>query len=281
MQRLVDWLLQRRAAIVVIAVVFAPNIAIVSSAAIGLQWAHRGPAIAFGDALIASLAITAVAIAAAGGLTNAMPIAIEGCASVLIGCIVGAILRSAGSLTLAVQIVLLMAFVGIALYTVFGSTSNALFDTQMSQIVEVLRLQGRPESEIAAISALQPRLVGFYGLEVCLRVIFALLLTAWTLGYARHEPSFGQEFRSLRIGYVIGVPSAAILALTLVLSWTLLHNLFGVAVLAFVLQGLALVHGRGHAAGWHPIQYVPVYLIGVLFGTYLLFVGIFGEGLFA
>ncbi len=281
MQRLVDWLLQRRIAVIAIAVVFAPNVAIVSSAAIGLQWAHRGPAVAVGDALIASLAITIVAIAAAGGLGNALPIAVEGCVSVLIGCIVGGILRGTSSLTLAVQIVLLMGFVGIGLYTAFGSTSNTLFDTQMAQIVEVLRLQQRPEEEIAAIAALQPRLVGFYGLEVCLRVLFALLLTSWLLGYARRQALFGREFRGLRIGYVIGVPCALILALTLVLNWTLLHNLFGIAVLAFVLQGLAYVHSRGNAAGWHPIQYVPVYLLGVLFGTYLLFVGIFGEGLFA
>lgn len=280
MQKLIDWLLERRAAVIVIAVVFAPNVPIVSSTVIGLQWAHRGPAIAFGDALLASLAITVIAVAAAGGLsTEAMWIAIDGCLSVVIGCVVGVILRAAGSLTLAVQILLLTAFVGIVLYTIFGSTSNALFDQQMAQIVDLLRQQQRSQADIAAIAALQPRLVGVYGLDICLRMLFATLLTFWALGYARRRPEFGREFRELRIGYVLGVPSGLILASTLVLNWTLLHNLFGIAALAFLLQGLAMLHARGHAAGWHPLQYVPIYLIGVLLITYVLIVGIFGDGL--
>ncbi|HMB74681.1 MAG TPA: hypothetical protein VKQ06_13990, partial [Gammaproteobacteria bacterium] len=171
------------------------------------------------------------------------------------------------------------AFIGITLYTIYGSTSNALFDAQMAQILDVLRQQQRSEAEIAEIAALQPRLVGVYGLDICLRMLFATLLVSWALGYVRRSPEFASEFRSLRIGYVLGVPSALILVSTLVLNWTLLHNLFGIAALAFMLQGLAMLHGRGHAAGWHPLQYVPIYLIGVLLVTYVLIVGIFGEGL--
>lgn len=281
MQKLVDWLLDHRAAVIVIAVVFAPNIGIISSALIGLQWAHRGPAVAVGDALLASLAVTVIAIGATGGLGNALPFAFDGCIAILIGCIVGGILRATGGLTLAVQILLLTALIAVGGYSLFGSTSNAVFDAQMAQIVEILRLQQRPAEEIAAIAALQPRLVGFYGFEICLVILLAMLLTRWVLGYARRSLDFGREFRALRIGYVLGVPSALILALTLVLNWTLLHNLFGIAALAFMLQGLAMLHARGHASGWHAIQYVPIYLIGVLFGTYLLFVGIFGEGVFA
>ena len=279
MQKLVDWLLERRAAVVVIAVVFAPNINIVSSSVIGLQWAHRGPAVAVGDALLASLAITVIAIAAAGGPAGAMPLAIDGCLSIVIGCFVGAVLRLAGTLTLAVQVLLLTAFVGVALYTFFGSTSNALFDAQMEQIIEVFRQRQRPESDIQAIAALQPRLVGVYGLDICLRMLFAMLLTSWALGFARKAAQFGQEFRALRIGYVLGAPSALILVGALVLNWTLLHNLFGIAALAFLLQGLAKLHARGYAAGWTAVHYVPIYVIGILIVTYVLIVGIFGVGL--
>lgn len=280
MQKLIDWVLERRFAVVAVAVVFAPNITIISSAVMGLQWVWRGPAVTVGDALLACLAVTVIAIGAAGGPAGAMPFAVGACLSIVVGCIVGAILRATGGLQLAIQVVLLMAFAGIAMYTLFGSTSNELFDAQMAQFLEVLRLQGRPAEDIAAIGALQPRLVGFFGLEICIRIMLALLLVAWLLGYARHSPEFGQQFRALRIGYVIGVPSALIMALALVWNATLVHNLFGIAALAFMLQGLALVHSRGNTAGWHPLQYVPVYLIGVLFGSYLLLVGIFSEGLF-
>ncbi|MGD8324501.1 MAG: hypothetical protein PVF50_09050 [Gammaproteobacteria bacterium] len=279
MQKLVDWLLGRRVAVVLVAVVFAPNITIVSSAVMGLQWVWRGPAVAVGDALLACLAITIIAIGAAGGLTGAMPIAVAGCSSIVIGCFVGGILRRTGGLTLSVQIILLIAFAGIALYTLFGSTSNDLFDAQMAQFIEVLRLQNRPAVEVAAISELQPRLVGFFGLEICLRIVLALFLVSWALGIARRRPEFGQQFRALRIGYVLGIPSALVVVLALLWNSTLLHNLFGIAALAFMLQGLALLHARGHAASWHPLQYVPIYFIGVLFGSYLLLIGIFSEGL--
>ena len=280
MQKLVDWLLARRLAVVVVAALFAPNITIVSSAVMGLQWAWRGAVVGTGDALLACLAVSVMALIAAGGPSLAAPIAVKGCVAIVSGCIVGGILRAAGTLTLAVQIVLLMAFAGIALFTLFGSSSNALFDAQMAELAEVLSAQGWPPEDVAAITALQPRLVGFFGLEVCLQILLPMLLAAWLLGYARRSPQFGEQFRALRIGYVIGVPAALVIALAMFSGMTLLHNLFGIAALAFMLQGLSLVHRRGYASGWHSIQYVPVYVIGVIFGSYLLLMGIFGQGLF-
>lgn len=279
MQKLVDWLLARRLAVVALAALFAPNITILSSAIMGLQWASRGPVVGTGDALLACLAVSVMALIAAGGPSPAAPIAIRGCAAIVSGCIVGGILRATGTLTLAVQIVLLLAFAGIALFTLFGPSSNALFDAQIAQLAEVLRAQGWTPEDVAAIEALKPRLVGFLGLEICLQILLPMLLAAWLLGYARREPLFGEQFRALRIGYVIGVPAVLVLVSATVSGMTLPHNLFGVAALAFMLQGLSLVHRKGHAAGWHAIQYVPVYVIGVLFGSYLLLMGIFGQGL--
>ena len=284
MQKFVDWLLERRAALIVIAVVFAPNVELISSALIGMQWAHRGAAVAFGDALLASLAITVVAIVAAGGLDAALPLAMSACFAVLLGCIVGALLRSTRSLNLALQILLLLGFAGIVVSMMFESAFNALFDARVVLLVDMLRQQQMSENEIADLRAvlevMQPRFIGLYGFYLCLNFVLALLLTAWLLGYARKKPDFGSDFRAVRIGHVLSVVSAAVVVLTLVLNWTLLHNLFGIATLAFLLQGCAVLHRHGNAAGWLPLQYVPIYMIGVLFGSYVLIVGIFGEGIF-
>ena len=278
MQKLVDWLLDRRSAVIAVAVVSTALIPTISSAVIGLQWVWRGPSVAVGDALLASLIISILAIAA-NGPGGALPFVVAGCTSIAAGCIVGAILRATGGLTLAVQVVLLLSLAGIAAYTLFGSTSNAVFAEPMAQFAEALRVQGFAAEEIARVVALQPRLVGLFGLDIGLRLILALLIVRWLLGYARRSPIFGQEFRALRIGYVIGVPSALIAVLTLVTNATLAHNLFGIAVLAFVLQGLALAHARGHAADWNFTHYVPIYLICVVFGFSLMIMGTFSEGL--
>jgi hypothetical protein len=281
MQKLVDWLLERRIAVVLLVVVFAPtpNLSIISSAVMGLQWVWRGPAIAVGDALLACVAVTVIAIAAAGGPSEALPGAINACAAILIGCIVGGILRAAGGLTLAVQIILLIAFAGIAMFTLFGPSSIELFDAQIAQLGELMRQQGGTEEQIASISGLSPRYAGFFGQLLCLQVVLTLFLIAWLLGYARHSPEFGPQFRALRIGYVIGVPATLIIVLALLWNATLTHNLFGIAALAFMLQGLSLLHARGHSAGWHPVQYLPVYVMGVIFGVYLLFWGLLSDGL--
>lgn len=274
MQNLVERLLARRLTVIVVTAFFAAFIPTASSAVIGLQWVWRGPTIAFGDALLACLAVTVLAMAAAGGPAGALPGALAGCLAIAAGCIVGAILRATGGLTLAVQVTLLLAFAGITAYTLFGSVSNDVFDALMALITDVLTQQGRPAEEVALIAERQARLTGFFGVDICLEMLVALFLVAWLFAYARKTSDFGAQFRSLRIGYVLGVPSAAIIVLAVLFSATLPHNLFGIAAVALMLQGLSRVHAHGHAAGWHAVHYVPVYIIGVLFGSYVLFWGI-------
>jgi hypothetical protein len=107
------------------------------------------------------------------------------------------------------------------------------------------------------------------------------LVTAyWALSLARGDLPFGQRFRELRIGFVLGVPGAVIVLAMFVFDYALIHNLLAVAACGFLLQGLALVHGRAHSEQWHLLYLVPVYLFGVPALIVATVAGVLGIDLF-
>jgi hypothetical protein len=249
-RELIRWVLARRYAVVALAVVFAPNLSFVSAGLLALQAAYRGPAVAIGDALLAALGVAVVTLLAGG--PAAMPLA--ALMALAIGVIVGSTIRYFRSLNLTFQALLLVAYVAIIGYTIFGSTSNIVFDRMMTEIVEMMRAQGMAAGAITELQSMQPRLVGIFAVSIFL----------------------GEEFRSLRLGYVLGVPGAAFFILSLVIDSTLVHNLFGVAVCGFLVQGLAYVHQWAHAQRLHPVYLLPVYLLLVPLILLFALLGVFG-----
>jgi hypothetical protein len=244
----------------------------------GLQWVWRGPSVAFGDALLACLAVTVLSIVTLGGPGAAMPLALSWCLPIAAGCVIGAILRKAGTLTMAVQVILLLGLLGVGIYTLMGPVPEALSDDELQQLLEAMGMSQAVTVEEAA--AIRPRLAGFFGLQICLELIAALFVVCWLLGIARGRPEFASQYRSLTIGYVLGVPAALICLAALASDYTLLHNLFGIAGLAWLLRGIVYIHGRLNAVGAHIMVYVPVYILGIMFGFSLLIQGIFSDGLF-
>jgi hypothetical protein len=271
-RELIRWVLARRYAVVALAVVFAPNLSFVSAGLLALQAAYRGPAVAIGDALLAALGVAVVTLLAGG--PAAMPLA--AIMALAIGVIVGSTIRYFRSLNLTFQALLLVAYVAIIGYTIFGSTSNIVFDRMMTEIVEMMRAQGMAAGAITELQSMQPRLVGIFAVSIFLDLTVVLLIGYWWLALARDEVQFGEEFRSLRLGYVLGVPGAAFFILSLVIDSTLVHNLFGVAVCGFLVQGLAYVHQWAHAQRLHPVYLLPVYLSLVPLILLFALLGVFG-----
>jgi hypothetical protein len=257
MKELVDWVLARRYALISFAVIFAPNLSFVSAGLLALQTAHRGPVVAIGDALLAALGVAVVTVLAGG--SAAMPLAAS--VTLTMGVIVGGAIRYFRSFTLTFQAIVLCAYVLVLGYSLFGSTSNVLFDSIMDQILEIMRAQGASAGALAEQRLLQPRLVGVFAISILSELIVVLILAYWWLSLAREEVKFGEEFRALRIGYVLGVPGALICFAVLVFDGSLVHNLFGVAACAFLLQGLAYAHRWAFAHQWHAVYLLPVYVL--------------------
>ena len=272
MKQLIDWVLARRYAVIALAVLFAPILSFISATIIALQTAYRGPVFGIGDALIAALAMALITLLAGG--TSGMLVA--GTVALTLGVVIGTAIRFLRTLTLSIQGILLVFYLVVFGYTLFGSTSNLLFDTMMEQIADMMRGQGVPESDLAGLDVLQPRLVGIFAVSIFVDVITVLFLAYWWLGIARSDSRFGEEFRSLRLGYVLGVPGAIICLATLVIDNSLVHNLFAVAACGFLLQALAFSHEWAHSQKWHPVFLVPVYLILVPMFVLFTLVGVLG-----
>lgn len=274
MKEFIDWVLARRYVVIGLAVLFAPNLSFMSASIIALQTAYRGPVYGIGDALIAALVMAFVTLLAGG--TSGM--LVTGTIALAMGVVIGAATRYFRTLTLSIQSFLLIAYVLVAAYTFFGSTTNVLFETMMDQLVKLVTAQGLPDAELAELRSRQPRLIGIFAISMFIDIMTVFLLSYWWLGIARGTRSFGQEFRALKLGYVLGVPGAVLCGAVLVFENALVHNLFAVAACGFLLQALAFAHAWANSQQWHPVYLVPVYLL--LFAVFLLLtiVGVLGIG---
>lgn len=275
MKELLDWALARRYVVIAVAVIFAPFLSFISAAIIALQVAYRGPIVAIGDALIAALAITSIALVT--GVSG--PATAAGVIAVALGLGLGGIMRALRSVNLTIQVVLLLAYVIVLAYTLLGSGNNELFDETMTQVTQILSDQGIAPGDIEQLRAHPLRLVGFYAVSALTDVIIVLVTAFWGLSVARGDNQFAQQFRALRLGFVLGVPGAAIILATFVFDADVIHNLLAVAACGFLLQGLALAHGWAHAQQWHPLYLVPVYLFAVPVVVVATVAGVLGIGL--
>jgi hypothetical protein len=265
MKDLLDWVLTRRYAVIAVAVIFAPNLSFVSAAVMALQMAYRGPVTAIGDGLIAALAVAIIALVVGGGA----PMALTGALAVAMGLLVGGTIRYFRGLTLSFQAIVLVGYALILLYTAFGSTSNAVFDTMAQQFIELLRTQGVSDAELPSTAAFQARLIGVFAISIFFDVLVILLLGYWWLSIARGDIDFGNEFRTLRLGYVLGAIGAIVFIAALVFDYALVHNLFAMAACGFLIQAIAYSHQLVFVNKWHPVVFVPIYLLLVM--TFLPF----------
>ena len=272
MKELIQWVVSRRFAVIAVAVVFAPSLSFVTAAVMALQMAYRGPVTAIGDALIAALAVAVIALLAGGGPA----MVIDGCSAIAFGLLIGAIFRVARNFGLSIQALLLLAYAAVLLYSLFGPTTSVLLDEVFSQALELLRSQGRSEVELAAMEAKRPRLIGAIAVELLVRLLVIMAIAYWALGIARNDRRLAVEFRQLRLGYVLGLPGVLIVIGALAFENAVIHNLCGIAICGFALQLLALLHQRAAEANWHPITFVPVYVLGVPILILFALLGVFG-----
>jgi hypothetical protein len=272
MKELVDWVLARRYVVVALAVLLAPSVSFVSAGIIAVQTAYRGLVVGVGDVLVAALAVALVTLASGGGAAQT----VSGCIALVAGLCVGAAARALRGFNLIVQCLLVVAYAIVLLYTLFGSTDNALFDALMQSMQEVMAEVGATAQQLDALAMNKPRLVGFIAVSALMDLMLVAVMTFWLLGIARGDNDFARQFRKMRLGYVLGVPGALFILGALAFNGTLIHNLSGVAACGFLLQALALIHDKAHALKWHPIFYVPVYVFGLLFGITLTMMEVLG-----
>ena len=111
---------------------------------------------------------------------------------------------------------------------------------------------------------------------VLTQVVGPLFLACWWLVLAMGGKGFGAEFRLLKLGRLLGALATVVVVLGLVFDAPLVQNLTALALMVFLLQGLAVFHAWAHVKRWHFGIVVLVYLLLI---TPLAMLGLSGVGL--
>jgi hypothetical protein len=258
MKTMVDWLLAQRFRPVVFAVAFAPLLPVVTAALMVLESAARGPNQALAGAGLGIVAVWVLAVVTDSSFWLLVAPAIV---SLLVGVAIGGLLRWARAMGLAFQATVLGCFGTTLLVVAFGPSSAELFAPAAEYLIEMLESASAPEAQIELVRGLQPIMLGLTAAGAFVQLVAAMLLGCWWLALARDESSFGVEFRSLRLGRVLGVPGMVLVAAGFFWDAPWIQNLTPIAMCAFLFQGAAVMHAWAHAKQWHVGAIVPVYVL--------------------
>jgi hypothetical protein len=254
----IDWVLAQRLRPIVLAVVAAPLLTPVSSALIALETVRRdfaGGVICALGTLAGLLAITTLA----GVDTSVFAV---GAVCVISGVVIGLLIRRAGNLVLAFQTTVLIGMVLVTAIGLLGFDTRVLFEATMQDLIALLEAD---EASKAYVEFIQERGAALaFSAVVFVQLVGTLMLAYWWSQIAMRQRGFGQEFRNLALGRVLGVVATLVIVLGLASGVELVQNLLPLAGFGFLLQGVAVVHAWAHAKRWPPGLVAPLYVLLLL-----------------
>jgi hypothetical protein len=252
----IDWVLAQRVRPILLAVVAAPLLQPVAAAFIALETTRRefaGGVICGLGALAGVLGIAAIA----GADTNFF--AAIGVVCAVSGVGIGVLIRRAGNLVLAFQAAMLVALMLLAAIWIVGFDVRSLFAPAVQDFIELLGSNDMPPADVAVIEERGAAVV--FSALVFWQLVGTLLLGYWWFLLATRQRRFGQEFRRLALGRVLGAIATALIVLALAFDFDLVQNLAPLAGYGFILQGVAVVHAWAHAKRWPPGLVAPLYVL--------------------
>ena len=196
----------------------------------------------------------------------------------LVGLVLGAI-RRPGSLNLPVQVAVLMGFAGVIVFHGIADDAQAYWAGVLRELTERATAAGMELGPTELLLGAAAWMTGVVAASAVASSVAALLLGSWWASRLGVGEVAG-DFRSLRMGRVIGG-----LALLSVIAWLaglrgLADDLWFVFGAGFALQGLAVVHW--HAARrrwprwWSFALYLPMLGLPALAAAELLVLAIVG-----
>lgn len=270
-----QWVLQRRYRLILVAIAAAPLLPVVAMALMTLETIRRG---GLQGAYSAAAGIGGVLLLSVAANTDTDSMAVLAATTFSAGVALGMMVRWANSLALAFQGSLLLCVIGVIGALMLWPDPGSLIGATIDELVGVLRENNATEEQIAVISGWSSLFFGFFGAFVFAQLAAALLLGYWLNSLDGEEGSFGREFRTLKLGRVLGIPATLLMASYLVLDVALVQNLFLLVLLGFWFQGLAVTHSWANAKRWHPavLGIVYVLLVTPLTGLVILAMGSVG-----
>jgi len=256
---LTDWLLAQRQRLVIVAIVTAPLLPILTAALLALETTRRGAA---QGAVSAAFGVAGLSLLAVLSRTGVLPFALYGFASMGVGVAIGILIRWAGNLVLAFQVVWLVSFVAVLAFGAFGPDPAVLFAPLLNDFKEALQAPPGSEEQVGEIIARMAQTLP--AATVLFLVGGTLFVAYWWYAVADGEPRFAVEFRQLKLGRWLGSAATLVVGLGLVFDAPLVQYLRAMAVFGFLFQGLAVAHAWVHAKQWHSALLVGLYVLLVL-----------------
>jgi len=251
-----SWVVERRLARVVLVAGLLPFFGVISAAIVVCVAIVKGWRESLVDCLIALIIVLGLAFMAE-----------EGARQILFSCIstwgiallIGGLTGIFGSLTLAIQVLVLLCCVAIIGFGVVVSDPVEFWTPILQVIAEQMQQFGVELADPGALMNMAPIMSGLFVSGTIASSIVALLLGCWWAGGARGV-AFQELFAGLRLGYIIGGIAAVAGAGSLLGVQPLAGNLLLVAGVGFVFQGLAVVHWHVARRGLPWVILIPVYL---------------------
>jgi len=257
MKAFVGWVLARRYRLIVLAMALAPIIPVASTALIALETARRGNLQGSYSAALSILGVLLLAYVSGAGVQFA---GVLGVATLVAGVGIGCLVRWSRSMALAFQAIVLLCLLGVLGSGVLWPDPSAFFDSFVENFIETLSSSGATEEQISVIQGWQPMLLGVLFATLFLQLSGALLLMLYWLSFTDKGWGFGEQFRSLRLGRVLGWPATLIVGLGMVFNVLLVQNLVPLVLVCFLFQGLSVLHTWSKSRQWHPAMLGVLYL---------------------
>ena len=265
-----DWLMQRRVSrIVIIALLFpAPVLTVVSSATVVLVSSLRGWRLAAADCVAAGgLLVVLVGLTGGSWLGIVLGAGLTWAVAGFLG-----YLRRIGSVTLAVQSAVLLGMAGVVGFMVWSPNPQAYWEQVLADFAERARTAGLPVGLADLPSAAVQVMTGMMSASAVASAVAALFLGSWAAGPINDRP-FGQEFRDLRMGRVIGLVGLGTAIMLVTGLRSIADDLMVVLAFGFVVQGLAVVHWyaaqREWPRAWPLLVYLPLAVPAILLAEVL------------
>lgn|GEM_PF-924285 len=258
-----------------------PVTSIISAALVVLIADLKGPAEAGKDMTLAFVVLLAT-MALTSGEASQVPFLISAALSWSIAMALGGVSYRYRSLTLVVQMAVLLVVTATLLFMLVVGDAAAFWQQWLNSMIAdfppelvteltaELTVQGVTLEQVVALMSTIMTPVFAAGL-LSSSLLAVLLGLAWACS-ARGE-RFGEQYRTLKLGYVIG-GLAAVLGIASLLGVTAAGGLLMVVSVAFVLQGVAVLycwalHKQWPGAWWAavvlPLIFMPVMPVPALF----------------
>lgn len=256
-----EWLRRRRLLrIALIGLLFPlPLLAVVSAALVAMTTILHGWRLALQDCL-GALLLLLLLTAFAGGYW--VEIGVGAWLTWMVAVLL-AHLRREASLTLALQVAVLLGLAGTLAFLLWSPDPLAFWEQVLVELVERARIAGLQVEPSDFGMGVVMVMTGMMAASAVASSMAALFLGSWWAGQHKGR-TFGQEFQLLSMGRVISL-SAAVLGLLFVFGVrSFVDDLLLVLATGFIVQGLAVIHWHGARRGWPAVWPLALYLPLVL-----------------